>query len=118
MNARQQLELGPQFDGLIRRLRAWSVPGWRHGDRIGCVRAALQQLADLGSAAAGSPAVDVPALRTHALADQLVVLAREALSSGADRQAVETVISALVHDLGLAPISFSAAGSTAATALA
>jgi hypothetical protein len=46
------------------------------------VRAALQQLADLGAQTEGEPRRAVPDIGLHALADQLLVLARDVTASG------------------------------------
>jgi hypothetical protein len=46
------------------------------------VRAALQRLADIGARAEGGPARPVPDVGPHALADQLLVLARDATATG------------------------------------
>jgi len=46
------------------------------------VRAALQRLADLAARAEGEPSRPVPDIGLHALADQLIVLARDATAAG------------------------------------
>ena len=46
------------------------------------VRAALQRLADLAARAEGEPSRPVPDIGLHALADQLLVLARDAAAAG------------------------------------
>jgi hypothetical protein len=46
------------------------------------VRRALQQLADLGAHAEGEPRRTVPDIGLHALADQLLVLARDVTAYG------------------------------------
>ena len=48
----------------------------------GAVRAALQRLADVAARAEGQPARPVPDVGLHALADQLLVLARDATATG------------------------------------
>ncbi|MBM9468603.1 hypothetical protein [Nakamurella leprariae] len=99
MTRRQDLP-GPQFDDLVRRLRAWPVSAWRHGDREAAARRALQQLADLTAPAdADRP---VPDAGVHALADQLVVLVADARRDGADPVAVDAVLAELTVVLGWA----------------
>jgi hypothetical protein len=46
------------------------------------VRDALQRLADLAARAEGEPSRPVPDIGLHALADQLLVLARDATAAG------------------------------------
>ena len=46
------------------------------------VRDALQRLADLAARAEGEPCRPVPDVGLHALADQLIVLARDATAAG------------------------------------
>ena len=46
------------------------------------VRDALQRLADLAARAEGEPSRPVPDIGLHALADQLLVLARDAIAAG------------------------------------
>jgi hypothetical protein len=46
------------------------------------VRAALQRLADVAAHAEGEPVRQVPDVGLHALADQLLVLARDATATG------------------------------------
>ena len=48
------------------------------------VRDALQRLADLAARAEGEPSRPVPDIGLHALADQLLVLARDATAAGDD----------------------------------
>jgi hypothetical protein len=49
---------------------------------VAAVRAGLQRLADVASRAEGQPLRPVPDLGLHALADQVLVLAREAAATG------------------------------------
>lgn len=88
---------GPE---LLRRLRAWPVSGWEHGTRIRAARHALQSLATLSALARGEVDRPVPELGPHALADQLQVLADDALDGGADPAAVAMVLTDLARDLG------------------
>lgn len=88
---------GPE---LLRRLRAWPVSGWEHGDRILAARHALHSLATLSALARGEDRHPVPELGAHALADQLQVLTDDALAGGASPQAVEAVLTDLAGDLG------------------
>lgn len=90
---------GPQLGALSRRLRAWSLSSWQHGDRIAQTRRALQELADLAGAP-GQPAPRVPELSEMALADQLMVLGREAIIAGRVEEAA-TVLERLTSALGL-----------------
>jgi hypothetical protein len=63
-------------------------PRWAARDRAGdaapvaAVRAGLQHLADVAAGAEGEPARPVPDLGLYALADQLLVLARDAAATG------------------------------------
>lgn len=84
---------GPQPDELFRRLRAWGISSWEHGDRAAHLRAALTALAELGD----GPTV-VPALGPWAFADQLEVLYREAAER--DEAAARQVLAALAAALG------------------
>jgi hypothetical protein len=49
---------------------------------VAAVRLALQRLADLAARAEGRPTRPVPDLGLHALADQLLVLARDVAATG------------------------------------
>jgi hypothetical protein len=49
---------------------------------VAAVRGALQRLADVAARAEGQPVRAVPDVGLHALADQLVVLARDATATG------------------------------------
>ncbi len=51
-------------------------------EQLAAVRAALQRLADAAGRAEGRPPRPVPDLGPHALADQLLVLARDAAATG------------------------------------
>ena len=51
-------------------------------EQLAAVRAALQRLADAAASAEGRPQKAVPDLGPHALADQLLVLARDAAGTG------------------------------------
>ena len=63
-------------------------PRWAARDNPGdappaaAVRNALQRLADLAARAEGEPSRPVPDIGLHALADQLLVLSRDATSAG------------------------------------
>jgi hypothetical protein len=48
---------------------------------VAAVRAALQRLADLAARAEGQPLRTVPDIGLHALADQLLVLTRDAIAA-------------------------------------
>ncbi len=91
---------GPLLGALTRRLRAWSLSSWQHADRIGQTRTALQELADLAGGAQGRPAPRVPELSALALADQLMVLGREANAAGRAEDAA-MVLERLTGALGL-----------------
>jgi hypothetical protein len=84
----------PDVAGVVRaaerladRLRLLG-PRWAARDRpddaaqIAAVRAGLQHLADLGARVEGRPSRAVPDLGLHALADQMLVLARDAAATG------------------------------------
>lgn len=73
---------GPQLraEDFFRRLRAWPVSSWRHGDRVRATRAAGQALADLAADAENRRRRTVPELAEFGLADQLAVLYRDALA--------------------------------------
>ncbi|HEY6798257.1 MAG TPA: hypothetical protein VI248_26560 [Kineosporiaceae bacterium] len=96
--------IGPEIPDLEReairladRLRVLG-PRWAarahapDADVIGAVREALQRLADLAADAARTPRREVPRLALHALADQALVLAREAARAGATDAAYETLV--------------------------
>ena len=92
---------GPQTDEFLRRLRAWPVSSWRHGDRIAATRRALDALAALAAGARGVVVPEVPPLAVHVLADQLVVLIADARAAGVPASQVDAVISDLRTELGL-----------------
>jgi hypothetical protein len=92
---------GPQSDDFLRRLRAWPVSSWRHGDRIAATRRALDVLAALAATARGAAAPEVPPLAAHVLADQLVVLIADADAAGVPAADVDAVITVLRTELGL-----------------
>ncbi|SDO30426.1 hypothetical protein SAMN04515671_0494 [Nakamurella panacisegetis] len=83
---------GPQLTDLFRRLWAWNVSSWQHGDRIELARVTLRRLAAMASDSDGLARPDVPDVGPHALADQLFVLAADALGSGCSTEAVEAVL--------------------------
>ncbi len=93
---------GPQPDEIVRRLRAWPVSGWRHGERVPRTRRALQELAELAAARRATPAPIVPALGPHALGDQLTVLIADAVRAGVDGAEIDRVLVALGTDLRVA----------------
>jgi hypothetical protein len=92
---------GPAPADLIRRLRAWSASSWHHGDRVLEVRRACQTLADLAAEREGSPAREVPDHGWSALADQLAVLAGDALAAGVPEDQVDRVFGLLALSLGV-----------------
>jgi len=92
---------GPQTDEFLRRVRAWPVSSWRHGDRIVATRRALDVLAALAATARGGEVPAVPTLPPHALADQLVVLIADARASGVPPSELDGVLGGLRTDLGL-----------------
>ena len=92
---------GPQSDDFLRRVRAWPVSSWRHGDRIAVTRRALDALAALAAAARGADVPAVPPLEAHALADQLVVLIADARAAGVSPSDLDAVLTGLRADLGL-----------------
>jgi hypothetical protein len=96
--------IGPDIPDLERevvrvadRLRVLG-PRWAARDHapdaaaLGAVRSALQRLADLAADGTGTPRREVPRLALHALADQVLVLAREAAQAGATDAAHETLV--------------------------
>ncbi|MET3806672.1 hypothetical protein ABIB25_003692 [Nakamurella sp. UYEF19] len=91
---------GPHVAELLRRLRAWSVSSWSHGDRIVVTRSALQQLAAKATSADGRVRPLVPDAGVHALADQVQVLADDAIDAGVDLVEVETLLVELGRQLG------------------
>jgi len=92
---------GPQSDEVLRRVRAWPVSSWRHGNRIVLTRRALETLAALAAAARGADVPAVPPLEAHALADQLVVLIADARAAGVSPSDLDVVLTGLRADLGL-----------------
>jgi hypothetical protein len=78
--ARAAERLADRLRVLGPRWAARSVPA--DADQVAAVRAALQRLADSAGRAEGRPPRPVPDLGTHALADQLLVLARDAAGTG------------------------------------
>ena len=92
---------GPQSDDFLRRVRAWPVSSWRHGDRAAATRRALDALAALAAAARGADVPVVPVLPPHALADQLVVLIADARAAGVPTAELSGVLNGLRADLGL-----------------
>jgi hypothetical protein len=92
---------GPQTDEFLRRVRAWPVSSWRHGDRIAATRRALDALAALAATARGAEVPAVPTLPSHALADQLVVLIADARASGVPSPELDGVLIGLRTELGL-----------------
>ena len=92
---------GPESDEFVRRLRAFTVASWRHGDRIARARLALAELAALAARAEGRPIPPVPDLGPHVLADQVVVLAADARRAGVPTGEVDRVIIGLRAGLGL-----------------
>ena len=91
---------GPQPDEIIRRLRAWPVSGWSHGERIARTRRTLQELADIAAARRGHAVPVVPALSPHALGSQLAVLVADARRAGVDAGEVDSIVRQLGADLG------------------
>ena len=92
---------GPQSDEFLRRVRAWPVSSWRHGDRTAATRRALAALAALAATARGVEAPEVPPLAQHVLADQLVVLIADARAAGVPASDLDAVIDDLRTELGL-----------------
>lgn len=92
---------GPRRADLIRRLRAWSVASWRHGDRIALARAACQRLADLAADREGAPRRAVPDHGESALADQLAVLLTDALAAGVAEDEVDGLLRTLASGLAV-----------------
>ena len=95
MSARLAVEGAPDAAGVVRaaeriadRLRVLG-PRWAARDRsrgtpgrLAEVRAGLQRLADAAARAEYRPARPVPDLGLHVLADQVLVLARDAAATG------------------------------------
>lgn len=96
---------GSQPAELIRRLRAWSVSSWRHGDRIAVTRSACQRLADLTAERSGEPPRAVPDHGESALADQLAVLLADARAAGVPDGQLARLVSALADALGVRALS-------------
>ena len=92
---------GPQSDEFLRRVRAWPVSSWRHGDRTAATRRALDALAALAATARGVEPPEVPPLAPHVLADQLVVLMSDARAAGVPASDLDAVITDLRTQLGL-----------------
>ena len=92
---------GPQSDEFLRRVRAWPVSSWRHGDRAAATLRALNALAALGAGARGVEAPEVPRLAPHVLGDQLVVLIADARAAGVPASDLDAVIADLRTELGL-----------------
>ena len=92
---------GPYSTAFLRRVRAWPVSGWRHGQREAVVRSTLDILAGLASAADGRPRPPVPDAGLHALSDQVEVLVADALGAGAQAQDVDAVLQRAGTELGL-----------------
>jgi len=92
---------GPDVDDLIRRLRARSVSSWSP-ERVATARDAVQRLADLAADAEDQPRRAVPRLHPMAIADQLEVLAVDATTAGADREAVAALFGQLAVELAAA----------------
>ncbi len=86
MTARTPYEVMRAAERLADRLRMLG-PRWAARDNpedaapAAAVRAALQRLADLAARAEGEPSRPVPDIGLHALADQLLVLARDATAA-------------------------------------
>jgi hypothetical protein len=85
---------------MLRRLRAWPVSSWRHGERERATRAVAQDLADLAADAAGEMRRVVPDVGVTALPDQLVVLTADARASGVAEDAIRAVLDRLADALG------------------
>jgi len=85
---------------MLRRLRAWPISSWWHGDRERAARVAAQRLADLAADAAGEIRRIVPDAGMTALPDQLAVLAADARAGGVPADAVEAVLDRLAGALG------------------
>lgn len=92
---------GPQPEDMLRRLRAWPVSSWRHGERERATRGAAQQLADVAADGAGEIRRIVPDAGVTALPDQLAVLAADARAAGAPEDAILAVLDRLADALGL-----------------
>lgn len=92
---------GPQLAEVFRRLWAWNVSSWRHGDRIALTRAALSELATMATQYDRIVRPAVPDVGPHALADQLVVLTADALEAGAPQSQVDAVLLDLARGLEL-----------------
>ncbi len=89
----------PRPGDILRRLRARPLSSWS-AERVAAIRAALQALADLASAAAEEPTRVVPALHPSALADQLEVLLRDAERCGATPADIDRVLGPVAQRLG------------------
>ncbi len=87
---------------LFRRLRAWSLSSWRHGERVGVARGVLARLAAMATEFDGSARPPVPDAGVLALPDQLEVLAVDALLAGVPLAEILDVLADLAAGLGVA----------------
>ena len=92
---------GPYAAEFLRRVRAWPVSSWRHGQRQDIAFSTLNALAQLASVADGRRRPAVPGAGLHALPDQLHVLIDDAFTAGADPGQVEAVLRGAAGELGL-----------------
>ena len=96
-------ELRPHLDlDLFRRVRRWHLSSWRHADRVASTRSALITLAELATSYDRISRPAVPDAGVHALADQLEVLTADALEAGVPAREVDTVLTGLAREFGLA----------------
>jgi hypothetical protein len=86
---------------LLRKLHGWNAASWRHGERAALVRAACVDLAVTAARAERRDLPTLPDLGPHVLADQLAVLAADAVRSGVPEQQVADRLRRLATDLGL-----------------
>lgn len=92
---------GPPLVDLLRRVRAWNVSAWRHSDRTGQTRVALNRLSQLAAAHDGVSRPGVPDAGVHALADQLKVLIMDASAAGAPPAEIREILADLAAALRL-----------------
>ena len=95
------IDPGPYPTEFLRRLRAWPVSSWRHGNRASVARSLLDTLAGLASGADRQPRPAVPDAGAHALPDQVQVLLGDALGAGVDRGRLDAVLKDAAAELGL-----------------
>ncbi len=92
---------GSQHAELIQRLRAKPPSYWEFGDRRTILRQCLAALVGLTAEAGGMPALSVPDIGVHGLADQLAVLIRDAHEAEVSTERVDQLVAGIAGSLGL-----------------